>query len=114
MLELLKIVKLLGVATLFAGTIGSVVARDMTDRRRFAYALAGPGFGVTWACGIGMAALEEVSLLSTFILLSMVLSLASLQVVLYSVGKEGRRTPLVAVLAVAPLAIVVALMVVKP
>jgi hypothetical protein len=112
--EALLVCKLLGVATLFAGTLGSFVARDLADRRRFAYALAGPGFGVTWACGFGLAALEERSLLSTFILLAMVLSLASLQVVLYSVGKEGRRSALVALLAIAPLVITVALMVTKP
>lgn len=114
MLELLKIAKLLGVSALFAGTIGSVLARDLADRRRFAYGLAGPGFGVTWACGFGLAALEEVSLLSTFILLAMALSMASLQVVLYGVGKEGRRTVVVAVLAIAPLVATVALMVVRP
>lgn len=114
MAELLLIAKLLGVVTLFAGTIGSVLARDSADRRRFAYGLAGPGFGATWACGFGLAALKEVSLLSTFVLLAMVLSLASLQVVLYGVGKEGRRTPLVALLAIAPLVVTVALMVLKP
>jgi hypothetical protein len=112
--DALLICKLLGVVTLFAGTIGSVVARDLADRRRFAYVLAGPGFGVSWACGFGLAALEERSLLSTFILLAMVLSLTSLQVVLYSVGKEGRRSAVVALLAIAPLAVTVGLMVVKP
>jgi hypothetical protein len=112
--ELLLVCKLLGVVTLFAGTIGSVVARDLADRRRFAYTLAGPGFGVTWACGFGLAARKEVSLTSTFILLAMVLSLTSLQVVLYGVGKEGRRTPLVALLAIAPLVVTVGLMVMKP
>jgi hypothetical protein len=113
-LELLKIAKLLGVAALFAGTVGSVLARDLADRRRFAYALAGPGFGVTWACGFGLAALEEISLLSSFILLAMGLSLASLQVVLYGVGKPGRRSGVVALLAIAPLVATVALMVLRP
>lgn len=114
MLELLKFLKLLGVAGLFSGTVGAVLARDLADRRRFAYAVAGPGFGVTWACGFGLAAFEEVSLTSAWILGAMVLSLTSLQVVLYGVGKEGRRTAAVAAMAIGPLVATVGLMVWKP
>jgi hypothetical protein len=111
---LLHFVKILAVAVLFAGTVGAVLARDLGDRRRFAYALAGPGFGATWARGFGLAAALEVSLLSTWVLGAMVLSFVSLQVVLFAVGKEGRRTTLVASLAIAPLVGAVALMVWKP
>ena len=91
-----------------------MLARDLGDRRRFAYAVAGPGFGVTWACGFGLAAFEEISLTAAWILGAMALSMTSLQLVLYSVGKEGRRTPLVAGMALAPLVATVALMVWKP
>lgn len=111
---LLHFVKILAVAVLFAGTVGAFLPRDLGDRRRFAFALAGPGFGATWACGFGLAAALEVPLLSTWILGAMVLSFVSLQVVLFAVGKEGRRTPLVATLAIAPLVGSVALMVWKP
>lgn len=111
---LLHFAKILAVAVLLAGTVGAFLARDLRDRRLFAYALAGPGFGVTWACGFGLAAVLDVSLLSTWILGAMVLSFVSLQVVLFAVGKEGRRSPLVASLAIAPLIGAVALMVWKP
>jgi hypothetical protein len=111
---LLHFLKILAVVVLFAGTVGAFLARDLGDRRRFAFALAGPGFGATWACGFGLAAALEVPLLSTWILGAMVLSFVSLQVVLFAVGKEGRRTPLVASLAIASLVGSVALMVWKP
>ncbi|MGH7435179.1 MAG: hypothetical protein ACRENE_05865 [Polyangiaceae bacterium] len=111
---LLHFAKILAVAVLFAGTLGAFVARDLRDRRLFAFALAGPGFGASWACGFGLAAAMEVPLLSTWILGGLVLSFFSLQVVLFAVGKEGRRTPLVATLAIAPLVGTVALMVWKP
>jgi hypothetical protein len=113
-LLLLKFVKVLAVAALFAGTVGALLPRDLGDRRRAAYALAGPGFGVTWLCGFGLAAFEEVPILSGWILGAMALSLLSLQVVLYAVGKDGRRTPATALLAVLPLAATVALMVWRP
>ncbi len=114
MLSLLRFAKILAVATLFAGTVGALLPRDLRDRRVAAYALAGPGFGLTWACGFGLTASMEVPLLSTWILGAMVLSFFSLQVVLYAVGKEGRRSPVVAALALAPLVGAVALMIWKP
>jgi hypothetical protein len=114
LLNLLRFLKVLAVAALFTGTVGAFVPRDLRDRRFFAYALAGPGFGVAWGCGFGLAAAMEISLLSTWILAALVLSFFSLQVVLYAVGKDGRRTPLVAGLALAPLVATVALMIWKP
>ena len=114
LLLLLRLLKVLSVATLFTGTVGAVFARDLADRRRFAYAVAGPGFGLTWACGFGLAAMMEITIASLWIVGAIVLSLFSLQVVLYAVGKEGRRTPVVAVLAIAPLVATAALMVFKP
>jgi hypothetical protein len=113
-LLLLRFAKVLAVALLFAGTVGAVLARDLRDRRVFAYALAGPGFGLAWACGFGLAAEMEMTIVSTWAIGAMALSLFSLQVVLYAVGKEGRRGPVVAALALAPLVATVALMVWKP
>lgn len=114
MLALLKFIKLLAVAALFSGTVGALLPRDLGDRRRFAYAVAGPGFGVTWATGFGLAAFEEIPILSTWLLGAMALSLLSLQVVLYAVGKDGRRTAGTAALALLPLVATVALMVWRP
>jgi hypothetical protein len=113
-IPLLRVVKLLSVAALFSGTVGAVLPRDLHDRRLFAYALAGPGFGLAWAAGFGLAAAEELPLLSTWVVSAMILSLFSLQVVLFAVGKEGRRTPSVAAMAVAPLVATVVVMVYRP
>jgi hypothetical protein len=113
-IPLLRVLKLLSVAALFSGTVGAILPRDLGDRRVFAYALAGPGFGLAWASGFGLAGLEELPLLSTWVVSAMVLSLFSLQVVLFAVGKEGRRTPLVAALALVPLVATVAVMVYRP
>ncbi len=114
MIPLLRVLKILAVAALFSGTLGALIPRELRDRRLFAYALCGPGFGVAWACGFGLASIEELPLLSTWVIGSMVLSLFSLQVVLFAVGKDGRRGPVVAALAVAPLIATVALMVYRP
>jgi hypothetical protein len=111
---LLHFAKLVAVAALFTGTVGAVLPRDLADRRLFAYALAGPGFGLTWLCGFGLAAALEVTIATVWIVGAIVLSLFSLQVVLYAVGKEGRRSPTVAALAVGPLVACVALMVWRP
>lgn len=114
MLLLLHFLKLIAVAALFCGTVGALLPRELRDRRLFAYALAGPGFGASWACGFALAAFDEVPLLSTWILGAMALSVFSLQVVLFAVGKDGRRGPWTAVLALAPLVATVALMVWRP
>jgi hypothetical protein len=111
---LLKFVKLLAVAALFAGSIGAVLAEDLGDRRRFAYALAGPGFAVTLGTGFGLAWVTQVSLLSWWILGALGLSLVSLQGVLYAVGKDGRRGAGIAAFILLPLIATVALMVWKP
>jgi hypothetical protein len=112
-LELLKIVKLLGVAMLFTGTIGSVLPHDLSDRRRFAYGLAGPGFAVTWIAGFGLAYFEQLALLSWWIVTAIVLSIVSLQVVLFAVGVEGRRSIGTAIAAIVPLIGCVAVMVMR-
>ena len=114
LLLLLRFAKLLSVVTLFTGTVGALLPRDLGDRRRFAYALAGPGFGATWACGFGLEAYEDQPLLSIWILGGMALSMFSLQVVLFAVGKEGRRGPGTAALALLPLVATLALMVWRP
>jgi hypothetical protein len=113
-LPLVLFLKLLGVGALFAGSVGAVLPHDIADRRRFAYAVAGPGFGVSWGCGFGLAGLTSQSLLSTWAIGSMALSLFSIQAVLWSVGKEGRRGPGAWVAILAPLVGTLALMVWRP
>ena len=114
MLPLLRFLKLLAVAGLFTGSVGAVLPRDLADRQRFAYAIAGPCFGVAWLCGFGLAVQEEQPLLQSWILGGLVLSFFSLQAVLFAVGKEGRRGPGVAVAILAPLVATVGLMVWRP
>ncbi len=114
MLLALRFVKILAVALLFTGTTGAFLAKDLGDRRRFAYALAGPGFGLTWAIGFGLAGLTGVSMLSMYILGSIALSMMAIHFVLVSVGKEGRRKPVFAALALVPLIAAVALMIWRP
>lgn len=111
---LLKFIKILAVAMLFTGTLGALLARDLGDRQRFAYWLAGPGFGLSWLSGYLLVNVLELPLLTTWVVLSLVLSLFSLQVVLFAVGKEGRRGPFTATLAIVPLVGTVALMLWKP
>ncbi len=114
MYELLRFFKILAVAALFTGSIGAVLARDLGDRRRFAYALAGPGFGACFVLGFILSWSMSLPVVTTWVVSAMVLSLFSLQVVLFAVGKDGRRTWLTAVLVVAPLVATVALMIWKP
>lgn len=114
LVPLLRFIKLLAVAGLFTGSVGALVPRDLRDRQIFAYAIAGPSFGVAWACGFGLVAQEDVPLLQTWILGAIALSLFSLQAVLFAVGKEGRRGPGVTIAILAPLVATVALMVWKP
>lgn len=109
--ELLKVLKLLGVGALFAGSIGAVFPRSLEERRRFAYLVAGPGFGVTWLAGFGLAFMQGLPLVSWWVITAIALSLFAIQVVLYSVGVEGRRNGVVATLILLPLAGCVAAMV---
>jgi hypothetical protein len=110
----LHFAKLLAVTALVTGSVGAVLARDLDDRRRFAFALAAPGFGASWLLGFLLAWTVPFSLMSTWILGALALSFFSLQVVLYAVGKDGRRTPITAALIVVPLVSTIGLMVFKP
>jgi hypothetical protein len=114
MLPLLRFVKLLAVAGVFTGSVGAFVPRDIADRRLFAYAIAGPSFGLAWLCGFGLIAQLELPFLQTWVLGGLALSFFSLQAVLFAVGKEGRRGPGVAIAILAPLVATVALMVWRP
>lgn len=113
-LLILRFVKLIGVALLATGTIGAFVPRALEDRRRFGYAIAGAGFGLTWSAGIATAFGAGVSLFASWIVGAALASLVSINVVLWAIGKEGRRSPSAGALAAALLALALALMVWKP
>lgn len=110
----LKLAKLLAVSVLFAGTIGTFLPRDFAERRRFAYLLAGPGFGATWIVGFALLVERTASFLSTWVLGGMALSFFSLNVVLWSAGREGRRSAIAATLALGSLVATAALMIWRP
>lgn len=110
----LRLVKLLAVLMLSAGTIGAFLPKDLEDRQRAAYGLMGPGFGIAWFCGFLMIWAQQRTLLSTWVIGGAVISLFSLNVVLWSVGKDGRRSATAAALAIGSLAATVTLMVLRP
>ena len=110
----LRLLKLLAVCGLFAGTVGAFLPRDFADRRRAAIYLAAPSLLVTWGLGFALAGFTDVSYLSTWILGSLALSFFSLQVVLFAAARDGRRTSVIAGLAITPLVLVVGLMVFRP
>jgi hypothetical protein len=114
LLSALRLLKILAVASLFAGTIGAFLPRELEDRRRAALWLAAPGLLTAYGAGFALASVASHSLLSSWILASLVLSLFSLQVVLFAVAKEGRRTSVIFGLAIVPLLVTAALMVFRP
>ncbi|AKF06316.1 hypothetical protein [Sandaracinus amylolyticus] len=114
LLLVLRFVKLIAVAALAAGTVGAFVPLALEDRQRFAYAVAGPGFGAVWIAGWAMAFGGGVSLVAPWIVGAATASLLSINVVLWAVGKDGRRSARAGMTACGLLAVCLALMVWKP
>jgi len=112
----LRFAKLLGVLAFAAGTLAATLPLEipLRSRRLFAATVCGPGFGVTWVCGFVLVAYTGHSFLSTWILGSMVLSLFSLQVVLFTVGREGRAGAKSCTLAILGVVATMMLMVFRP
>jgi hypothetical protein len=114
MLLVLKFLKLLAVFATFAGAVGAFVPTTHADRRISALALFAPGLGATWTLGFLLAQMVGVSLLSGWVIGALVLSMASMLLVLFGVARDGRRSLGLALLALAPLVGTVALMVWRP
>jgi len=112
----LRFVKIVGVLVLVAGTLAAVWPSPMplATRRRFAFAVAGPGLLLAWTAGFLLAYFAGHRLWSTWVVVSMALSLLSIQGVLYSAGRDGRASPKVAAFSLLTLLAVVALMVWRP
>lgn len=110
----LEIAKLLAVVTYFTGTVGAFLPERLEDRQRAAYALAGPGFGLTWILGFVLVWARQISALSLWIMAAMALSILSINVVLFATAKDGRRSGTTASLAILPLVVCVILMVLRP
>ncbi|MEM9192768.1 MAG: hypothetical protein AAGF12_26575 [Myxococcota bacterium] len=114
LLIVLRFLKLLAVLAFAAGSVGSVMARDFEDRKRFAHWVAGPGWGLTWIMGFLLVYLQELSFLSLWILAAMAVSMVGINGVMYVAGKEHRRGPGPAMVVIGCLAVTVALMVWRP
>ncbi|MCB9612054.1 MAG: hypothetical protein H6722_06315 [Sandaracinus sp.] len=112
----LRFVKIVGVLVLVAGTLGAVlpVQMPLAARRRFAFAVAGPGLLVTWTAGFLLAYFAGHRLWSTWVVASMAISLISIQGVLYSAGRDGRASGKVAAFTLLTVLAIVALMVWRP
>lgn len=113
-LRLLRLAKFIAVFAFVSGAVGTIVPGPVERRRVFAYRIAGPGFGLTWALGFLLTFLTGQSLLQTYILGALVLSFLTLQGVLFAAGKEGRPGPLGALFVVGTIVATVALMVFRP
>ena len=89
-------------------------AHDAELRRRFAYLVAGPAFGLSWMVGFVLLAYRRYAVLSTWVIASIVLSLVSMHFALYAAGRTQRTSALTRTGALLPLAIIVALMTWRP
>lgn len=114
LLEALRLLKILGAMAFGAGTVGAFLPESLEDRQRAAYFVAGPGWGLSMALGFILTWARGISLLSGWVLASMVLSIFSINVVLFAVGVDGRRNKTTATLALGSLVTIVALMVYQP
>ncbi|MBX3248637.1 MAG: hypothetical protein KF901_15780 [Myxococcales bacterium] len=90
----LRFVKILSVLVLVAGSLGATLPAPMplTTRRRFAFAVAAPGLLASWTSGFVLAWSAGHRLWSTWVVVSLLLSILSVQGVLYSAGREGRES----------------------
>ncbi len=109
----LRLAKWFGVGLLSAGTLGAFLPERLYERQLAAYLFATTGFVFTWTAGFGMARHTEVSMGAWWIAVSMLGSLAHLQVLVWAVEREGRRTVPVALLAAAALTLSMATMVLR-
>ena len=86
-----------------SGTLGAFASSRQRDRQAAAYWIATPGFIGTWVAGYLMAETRLISLGSPWISASMLLSLASLALMVWSVEKERRGRLLVGAIALGAL-----------
>ncbi len=111
----IRLLKLLAVAVYVTGALGVTIASEKKTQRRFAFALAGPGFGLTWLVGFFLIALRHERVMATWVMGSMAASLVTINVVIYlAAGSEDRRGALSIGLIAVTLLSTFALMVFRP
>lgn len=112
----LRLLKLLSAGLFAAGTLGAALPAEMplATRRRFLVLMAGPGFGLSWALGFVLAGVTRRSYLSSWVLISLPVSLLALHFALYAAGREGRTSGRAFAALLATLTGLFALMTFKP
>lgn len=110
----LRLAKWVGLMTFSAGVAGAVLPSSWEDRQRAVYQLATPGFVLTWMAGYGLMRSTSVSMGSPWISGTLLLSLVTLQAIVWGVERPDRRRGVVAVVALGGLLGSTALMVARP
>ncbi|MDP1920999.1 MAG: hypothetical protein Q8L14_32460 [Myxococcales bacterium] len=111
---LLRFFKFLGVALLFAGTVGTFSAKDLDARRTWAELHAAPGFVLTWMVGLAVATTTGVNPMVSWVVIAALSSTVSLLAVLTQAHLVERRHLGLSVLAAAGFLAALASMVWKP
>ena len=108
----LHLCKFVGVLLLGGGTLGSLIATSLEDRKRLAHGYASPGLLMTWAAGYSLSLLLHVALTELWILGGLVSSFASHLALVLGLSRSRSRSSVIAV--VAPLFVTLLLMVFRP
>ena len=109
-----RIIKLLAVAALAAGSLGAGFAAEQRDRLAAAFWVATPAFLVTWIAGFAMAKAGGHSLGAPWIALAMATSLMGFHHAILACRKSGRRAPFAGLTAGWVTASIVAMVIRQP
>lgn len=110
---LLLIVKLLAVLAYAGGACASLLAEDEPRRKRFAHRIASPSLVLVWSAGFVLVALSGWRWNELWIVASLLLSFASNAALSWGAARAQHRRG-ASLVTLATLALVVALMVLKP
>lgn len=110
----LRFLKFLGVALLFAGTVGTFSAKDLDARRKWAELHAAPGYVLTWMVGLALATVTNRNPMEAWVVIAALSSTVSLLAVLTQAHLVERKRPGLSMLASAGFVIALASMVWKP
>ncbi len=111
--RLLLVVKFAAVMAYAGGFVSAFVASGIEERRRAVHGIASPALLVVWMAGYGLTTVLHVSMLELWILGGLVLSLASLLALVYSVSRAEVSKASFCV-AGGPLVLVLVLMAFRP
>ena len=109
-----RFVKYVALLLVAGGTAGAFAAERPDVRQWMVYGVATSGLALTWVAGFGLIRTAGWSMRAPFIGGSIVLSLAWLAVLVWTVERPERRTSLWLGVTVAPLLGALALMVFRP